>query len=189
MPVAHVHQSPVAGEAAHRHGGSSEPLRVSVVVQEGEWGDVARLQRAIHRASAALARHPDCRLPPAAEASVVLGSDALLARLNFAYRNRRGATNVLSFAYQRPAGVGTGEGVVVGDEGYLGDVLLAAETLHREALARGIALEAHLQHLVVHGLLHLLGRDHGNDAEAEAMEALETAILAAVGIADPHRAI
>jgi probable rRNA maturation factor len=64
---------------------------------------------------------------------------------------------------------------------------LAAETLHREAGERGIALEAHVQHLVVHGLLHLLGRDHGNDTEAEAMEALETAILSAVGIADPHR--
>ena len=181
MSVALVSALPVAG-AAHRKGGPIEPLRVSVVVGEGEWGDVARLERAIHRAAAALARHPDCRLPPAAEASVVLGSDALLARLNFAYRGRTGATNVLSFAYQRPRGAG------VGDEGYLGDVLLAAETLHREAGARGIALEAHLQHLVVHGLLHLLGRDHGNDAEAEAMEALETAILAAVDVADPHRA-
>jgi probable rRNA maturation factor len=177
MSVALASALPVG--AAHRKG---EPLRVSVVVQEGEWGDVARLQRAIRRAAAALARHPDCRVPPAAEASVVLGSDALLARLNFAYRGRTGATNVLSFAYQRPAGVG------VEDEGYLGDVVLAAETLHREARARGIALEAHLQHLVVHGLLHLLGRDHGNDGEAEAMEALETAILAAVGVADPHRA-
>ena len=168
--------------AAHRDGEPIEPLRVSVVVQDGEWGDVARLQRAIRRAAAALARHPDCRVPPAAEASVVLGSDALLARLNLAYRGRTGATNVLSFAYQRPAGVG------VEDEGYLGDVVLAAETLHREARARGIALQAHLQHLVVHGLLHLLGRDHANDAEAEAMEALETTILAAVGVADPHRA-
>ena len=173
---------PVAGEAAHRDDETTRPLHVSVIAQEGEWADVARLEQAIHRAAAALARHPDCRVPPAAEASVVLGSDALLARLNFAYRGRTGATNVLSFAYQRPPGVG------VGDEGYLGDVLLAAETLHREAGARGIALEAHLQHLVVHGLLHLLGRDHGNDAEAEAMEALETAILAAVDVADPHRA-
>jgi probable rRNA maturation factor len=180
MSVVLVSALPAAG-AADRDGHSIKPLRVSVVVQEGEWGDVARLEQAIHRAAAALARHPDCRLPPAAEASVVLGSDALLARLNLAYRSRTGATNVLSFAYQRPAGVG------VGDEGYLGDVLLAAETVHREALARGIALEAHLQHLVVHGLLHLLGRDHGNDADAEAMEALETAILAAVGVADPHR--
>jgi probable rRNA maturation factor len=182
MSVALVSVSPVAG-ATHRDGEPIEPLRISVVVQDGEWGDAARLERAIDRAAAALARHPDCRLPPAAEASVVLGSDALLARLNFAYRGRTGATNVLSFAYQRPAGVGVG----LGDEGYLGDVLLAAETLHREALARGIALEAHLQHLVVHGLLHLLGRDHGNDADAEAMEALETAILADIGIADPHR--
>ena len=183
MSVALVSALPVAG-AAHRKGGPIEPLRVSVVVRDGEWGDVACLQRAIRRAAAALARHPDCRVPPAAEASVVLGSDALLARLNLAYRGSTGATNVLSFAYQRPAGAGVG----VGDEGYLGDVLLAAETLHREARARGIALQAHLQHLVVHGLLHLLGRDHGNDGEAEAMEALETAILAAVGVADPHRA-
>ena len=180
MSVAQVSASLAGG--ANRDGEPIGPLRVSVVVRDGEWGDVACLQRAIRRAAAALARHPDCRVPPAAEASVVLGSDALLARLNLAYRGSTGATNVLSFAYQRPAGVG------VEDEGYLGDVVLAAETLHREARARGIALQAHLQHLVVHGLLHLLGRDHGNDAEAEAMEALETAILAAVGVADPHRA-
>ena len=66
--------------------------------------------------------------------------------------------------------------------------VLAAETVAREAAAAGIAPTAHLQHLVVHGLLHLLGHRHDSDAEAEAMEAMESAILAAIGVADPHRA-
>ena len=69
---------------------------------------------------------------------------------------------------------------------YLGDVVLAAETVVLEAAERGIAPTAHLQHLVVHGLLHLLGFDHDTDAEAERMEHLETEILATLGIANPY---
>jgi probable rRNA maturation factor len=153
-------------------------LHVVLVHEEGDWSAFADAHSAVVRAAAALAAHPQCRLPGPREASVVLGSDDLLARLNRSYRGRHEATNVLSFPYRKPA---TG-----GEEGYLGDVVLAADTICREASARGIAPTAHLQHLVVHGLLHLLGRDHENDAEAEAMEALESAILAAVGVADPH---
>jgi probable rRNA maturation factor len=154
------------------------PLHILLVHEDGDWGLVANPATAVARAARALAAHPACRLPGPREASVVLGNDALLARLNGAYRGRQGATNVLSFPYQRPAGGG--------EAGYLGDVVLAAETLCREAAARDIAPRAHLQHLVVHGLLHLLGHRHDSDAEAEAMEAMESAILASIGVADPH---
>jgi probable rRNA maturation factor len=69
----------------------------------------------------------------------------------------------------------------------LGDIALAHETCAREAAEKGITLEAHAAHLIVHGLLHLAGHDHvGSAAEAEAMEALETRILAKLGIADPY---
>jgi probable rRNA maturation factor len=168
----------VAGCDAAQDVEPQQPLRIALVREDGDWSAFADLEATIDRVAAALARHPDCRLPAASQASVVLGSDALLARLNGAFRGKQGATNVLSFPYQRPAGGG--------EEGYLGDVVLAAQTVYREAVERGIEPTAHLQHLVVHGLLHLLGSGHDNDAEAETMEALESAILAAAGVADPH---
>jgi probable rRNA maturation factor len=68
----------------------------------------------------------------------------------------------------------------------LGDVVLAAETVLREADEQAIEPAHHLQHLVVHGLLHLLGYDHATGAAAEEMERLETAILASIGVADPY---
>ena len=71
---------------------------------------------------------------------------------------------------------------------YLGDVVLAAETVQLEADERGIERKRHLQHLVVHGLLHLLGYDHDTDSEAEAMERLEVDILATIGVSDPYAA-
>lgn len=157
-------------------------LQLTIVAQDGDWSGCGRLEDAVEQAAAALARHPGLALAAGSEASVVLGSDALLQRLNATYRGKDAPTNVLSFPYQPPPGA-AGEGGA-----YLGDVVLAAETLGREARERGIEPVHHLQHLVVHGLLHLLGFDHTADAEAEEMEALETQILAAIGIADPHAA-
>jgi probable rRNA maturation factor len=69
---------------------------------------------------------------------------------------------------------------------HLGDIALAEGTIRREALAENKSFEAHLTHLLVHGFLHLIGHDHEADAEAEAMEALERAILARLAIADPY---
>jgi probable rRNA maturation factor len=69
---------------------------------------------------------------------------------------------------------------------FLGDVVLARETVRREAVERGIPVFDHVAHLTIHGLLHLLGYDHETDAEAVVMESLETEILAGLGIADPY---
>jgi probable rRNA maturation factor len=108
----------------------------------------------------------------------VLADDASLRALNRSYRGKDAATNVLSFPFQPAPG-----GCAVR---HLGDVVLAAETVRKEAAEQGIPPAHHLQHLVVHGLLHLLGFDHDTDARAEAMERLEAQILVTLGIADPY---
>lgn len=159
-----------------------ERLRLTVVEEDGDWSGFGPLEDAVQRAAAALANHRRLRLEAGSEASVVLGSDALVRRLNRTYRSKDAPTNVLSFPYQKPPGAADDAG------GYLGDVVLAAETVRLEAAERGIEPGHHLQHLVVHGLLHLLGYDHQSDAEAEDMEDLETQILATIGVADPHAA-
>lgn len=108
--------------------------------------------------------------------AILLADDARLAELNLAFRSKVGPTNVLSFpAPQNP-------------EGWLGDVALAYGTCRREAEAQGKRLEHHLQHLVAHGVLHLVGYDHEGDAEAAEMEALEVKILAGLGAPDPYAA-
>ncbi len=132
-------------------------------------------------ARAALARTAG----PPASAPVILGliltDDAEQRELNRIYRGRNAATNVLSFATANPA---TPAGAPV----LLGDVVLAFATVEREAAEQQKTLADHLRHLVVHGVLHLLGFDHQNAAEAEAMEAREIEILATLGVPDPYRA-
>jgi probable rRNA maturation factor len=121
----------------------------------------------------------------AIELSIVLGDDALVRRLNRQWRGQDKATNVLSFAAQdAPAAVPQ-----AGAPLPLGDIVLAFGTIEGEAAAQGKLLADHLAHLVVHGVLHLLGFDHVRAAEAERMEALETAVLAGLGIADPYRGV
>ena len=97
--------------------------------------------------------------------------------LNRDYRGRDYATNVLSFPAELPPGVPLP---------ILGDLVLCAPVIAREASEQGKALKHHYAHMVVHGVLHLLGYDHTQDAEAEAMEAIERAILARLGIPDPY---
>lgn len=109
--------------------------------------------------------------------SILLGDDAAISQLNEQFRGKKGPTNVLSFP---PAQAGEG------GEGFLGDIALAAETIVVEAEFQGKRFEHHAAHLVVHGFLHLLGYDHENPADAEAMEARERAILVSIGIADPY---
>jgi probable rRNA maturation factor len=154
------------------------PLTIDVDIQAGGWRDAPdaidevarRAVRAAWRDAGSGARE--------AEVSIVLGDDALVRRLNAAYRGHDKATNVLSF----PAGGETGPDIA---PRLLGDIVLAYETVAREAREQGKSVPDHAAHLCVHGLLHLLGHDHQGDADAVAMEALETAILAELGIADP----
>ena len=158
-------------------------LAITIVAEDGDWSAFGAVEEAVARAGRAVAADPRLAIPSGGEASVVLASDALMRGLNGRYRGKDAPTNVLSFPFQMPPGARAHGGA------QLGDVVLAAETVAREAAERAIAPCHHLQHLVVHGLLHLLGYDHQDDAEAEAMERLETEILGRIGIPDPHAAL
>jgi len=146
---------------------------IEVLVEGGEWGrfpqDAPALALRAARAALAAANAPG-------GLAILLADDARLAALNSAFRAKAGPTNVLSFP--APAN----------PEGWLGDVALAFETCRREAEAQGKRLEHHLQHLVAHGVLHLVGYDHETDAEASVMEGLEAEILAGLGAPDPYAA-
>lgn len=107
---------------------------------------------------------------------LLLTDDAAVQALNARFRDKDKPTNVLSFpAPHNP-------------ERHLGDVALAYGVCVREAAEQGKPLAHHLQHLVAHGVLHLLGYDHMSDDEAEAMEGLERVVLAGLGIPDPYQA-
>lgn len=108
--------------------------------------------------------------------TVLLTDDESVRELNSRFRGKDYATNVLSFpAPQNP-------------EGHLGDIALAFGVCTREAAEQGKPLAHHLQHLVAHGVLHLVGYDHETDSEADHMEGLERVILAGLGVPDPYAA-
>jgi len=109
----------------------------------------------------------------AAEVSVVLSDDGEMRRLNRRWRGKDAPTNVLSFA--------------TGETPMLGDVVLAFETVVREAEQGNRPLVHHFRHLIVHGVLHLLGHDHEAEGDAVRMESRERRILGAFGVPDPYR--
>lgn len=113
------------------------------------------------------------------DVTILLSGDSDIAALNATYRGQDKPTNVLSF----PASGCS----VPGQPEPLGDIIIAYETVMREAAEEGKTLLFHLAHLAVHGLLHLAGYDHVRDDDAEIMEQLERRILAGVGVSDPYR--
>jgi probable rRNA maturation factor len=150
-----------------RPGVAEAVLEVDIVAGSPLWrGLEDLLSAALAAAAAAEGRQ--------GSVSVLLGDDHAVAALNAQFRGKNGPTNVLSFP---PAG---------GEENFLGDIALAAETIAVEAQFQGKRFEDHAVHVIIHGFLHLLGYDHIADHEAESMEARERAILASIGIADPY---
>jgi probable rRNA maturation factor len=111
----------------------------------------------------------------AGDVVVLLTDDAAVQEINARFRDRDQPTNVLSFPAAESAAP------------HLGDLMLAHGVCAAEAAAQGKTLADHLTHLTIHGVLHLLGRDHVDEAEAEAMEAEERTLLASLGVADPYR--
>ena len=140
-------------------------------------------------ARAAIDRTPHGELltiPAAVEVSLRFTSDEEVRTLNRQYRGKDKPTNVLSFPMVQPDLLETVTQNSDDGEVLLGDIVLAHGVCASEAADRGITVETHATHLIVHGVLHLLGYDHIDDREAEAMEAIETDALASLGIADPY---
>jgi probable rRNA maturation factor len=152
---------------------------------EAPWSGAAALPDLASRATAALEPYAPELANPRLSASLLFTSDAEVQALNREWRGKDKPTNVLSFPMLTRAEV-----LFLAPEGppvLLGDVALAHETCAREAAEKGVSIEHHAAHLVIHGLLHLAGYDHEISPEdAAEMEALETKALASMGIADPY---
>jgi probable rRNA maturation factor len=151
-------------------------LTIDISLQSALWNArrhaKAILRRALHRAAAAAAVTDG-------EISVVLCDDHAMRVLNRNWRRKDTPTNVLAF----PANPGK---ATAQRPRLLGDIVIAYETLEREALAQGKPFAEHLAHLAVHGFLHLVGHDHSTPVQAEQMERLETSILARLAIPNPY---
>jgi probable rRNA maturation factor len=152
---------------------------IEILVESGRWsgrrGVQPLLRRAITGASTALPAKA-ARSTSGAELAIVLTNDSAIRELNRTWRGKDAPTNVLAFPTDSQAA----------PHRLLGDVVIAYETLAREAKTERKPFDHHLAHLAVHGFLHLCGYDHETDRKAAAMERLETAILARLGIPDPY---
>ncbi len=146
---------------------------VEIVEDDGDWSRITGLEGLIETAARTAVAAADG--PASGFVSVALSSDATVADLNGRFRGKAKPTNVLSF----PSGDG-------GPAGQIGDIILAIETVEREASEQAIPVEHHVQHLVVHGVLHLLGYDHETATDAERMEAIEITILSKLNIPNPY---
>lgn len=169
-------------------------LNIDVLVESDHWQKAssakAAIQRALKRAAATLSAKT-------AEVAIVLTDDAAMRTLNRNWRGVDAATNVLAFPARNVAppiavrrhSVDRGGELGCGNHlcKHLGDVVLAYETIEREARRGRKQFDHHLAHLAVHGFLHLLGYDHVNDAQARQMETTERTILRDLAVPDPYR--
>lgn len=144
---------------------------IDVEIEDIDWTAAVPEAEALVRQAAETALAADAVV---GDVTVLLTSDLAVRELNATFRGKDDATNVLSFpAPPNP-------------EDFVGDIALALGVMTREAAEQGKPLSHHLQHLVVHGVLHLIGYDHEDDGDAERMESLERALLAGLGVPDPY---
>ncbi len=154
-------------------------IAIDVLVEAGDWPPKRELQSLVAKAVVSAIADIEIAVEAASELSIVFSDDAHVTKLNAEWRGKDMPTNVLSF----PAFPGAVAGEI---PPMLGDIVLAAETVELEARLEGKPLDHHISHLVIHGLLHLLGYDHLDDQQAEAMEGLERTALARLAIPDPY---
>lgn len=152
-------------------------ITVDCAVEAGKWADAKACQVIAKKAVVAAAKAVESPLLDDAEVSLLFTNDSHVKALNAQWRDQDKPTNVLSFAASEGGGPPTQ---------MLGDIVLAQETIAREAGEQGKTFDDHLTHLITHGFLHLIGFDHIEDDEAETMEQLEREICASLGIADPY---
>lgn len=148
------------------------------ITASSAWRALPRARTIARETIAAALAESGFSAPARAEVSLLLTGDEEVRALNARWRGQDKPTNVLSFPAAPPDRLS--------ESLTLGDIALAFETLAREAEATGVPLADHYRHLVAHGFLHLIGYDHQMDEEALRMEALETRILARLGVADPY---
>ena len=148
-------------------------LKIDVLVDSDCWNQPAKARAIVRRAVAEAAATVSTT---GTELAIVLTDDSAIRQLNRLWRGIDAATNVLSFPSKRAAD----------EPPHLGDIVLAYETIAREAGTEGKPFAHHLAHLVVHGFLHLIGYDHDKDSNAEAMEQTERKILRRLNIPDPY---
>jgi probable rRNA maturation factor len=149
-------------------------LKIDVLVDSDLWQEPAKIRSSVRRAVAQAAATTSTT---GTELAIVLTDDSAIRQLNRLWRGIDAPTNVLSFPSKHAAG----------EPPHLGDIVLAYETITREAKGEHKPFAHHLAHLAVHGFLHLIGHDHEGDADAEAMERTERDILCRLGIPDPYR--
>lgn len=161
-------------------------IEADVQIVAGDWRSLTDDPKAVaRRAVAAIGAFRDAaasenglRADRAGEVCIALSDDARLQALNRDHRGRDRPTNVLAFPASGPT--------APGGTAFLGDVVLACETVKREAEAQKKPFNHHMSHLIVHGTLHLLGYGHDTDRDADLMETREAAILSRLGIPDPY---
>jgi probable rRNA maturation factor len=153
-------------------------MRVEFVETSLRWRASLASKSLARQALAAALAESRVKLRRGVEVTVHLVDDAEIRKINAKWRDKDVPTNVLSFPAVEASGVG--------DTRLLGDILIAFETVAREAQEEGKSLADHYCHLVVHGMLHLLGFDHIDPIGAETMEGVERRALALLGVADPY---
>jgi len=159
--------------------GRTAAPRIDILISSPQWRrrrKVTSLLRKAMRTAALIAGNAGST--PSAELAILLADDSAIRALNHDWRKRNAATNVLSFPTKSLRGQ---------SPRHLGDIVIAYETVAREAETEGKSFDHHLVHLAIHGYLHLLGHDHATDRDADEMEQLEIDILARLGVPDPYR--
>ena len=184
MQELNAERAPGTSPGGNRNSGPMPPLALpisEVLVVADCWQAEPDAEAVVHRAITAAAETVDADVGDA-ELAVMLTDDAGIRTLNGNWRGIDKPTNVLSFPALQPTGpVGPDDAPRM-----LGDIAIAYQTTRKEADDEQRPFDHHLSHLTVHGFLHLIGYDHENDDDAEAMEALERQILAQLGIPDPY---
>jgi probable rRNA maturation factor len=163
---------------------SKPKIQIEIVVRSARWRKhstaKALIRKAVLAAAKAISTSP-------IELAIVLSNDSAIRTLNRDWRGKNAPTNVLSFPVPGPpTGKRRAGGKWRSPSPYIGDIVIAYETVAREAKAQDKPFRHHLAHLAIHGFLHLHGYDHENDREAQKMERLERKILAGLAIPDPY---